>query len=110
MSWSTAKHAYKVSHNRHFIVHTAHFYLFHGFSIHQQETQVQSSGWENPLEKGMATHSSILTWRIPWTEEPGGPRSHKETDMTDLLTLLQLTVSKLLNKQGVCVRRQWMGN
>ena len=32
-------------------------------------------GWEDPLEKGMATHSSILAWRIPWTEEPGGPQS-----------------------------------
>ena len=32
---------------------------------------VQSLGWEDPLEKGMATHSSILAWRIPWTEEPG---------------------------------------
>ena len=37
-----------------------------------QETQVQSLGWEDPLDKGMATHSSILAWRIPWTEEPGG--------------------------------------
>ena len=36
-----------------------------------QETQVQSLGWENPLEEGMATHSSILAWRIPWAEEPG---------------------------------------
>ena len=36
-----------------------------------QETQVQSLGWEGPLEKGMATHSSILVCRIPWTEEPG---------------------------------------
>ena len=35
-----------------------------------QETQVQSLGQEDPLEKGMATHSSILAWRIPWTEEP----------------------------------------
>ena len=35
------------------------------------ETQVQSLGWEDPLEEGMATHSSILAWRIPWTEEPG---------------------------------------
>ena len=35
------------------------------------ETQVQSLGQEDPLEKGMATHSSILAWRIPWTEEPG---------------------------------------
>ena len=36
-----------------------------------QETGVQFLGWEDPLEKGMATHSSILAWRIPWTEEPG---------------------------------------
>ena len=36
-----------------------------------QETWVQSLGWEHPLEKGMATHFSILAWRIPWTEEPG---------------------------------------
>ena len=40
-----------------------------------QETQVQSLGWEDPLEKGMATHSSILAWRIPWSEEPGGLQS-----------------------------------
>ena len=36
-----------------------------------QEIQVLSLGWEDPLEKGMATHSSILTWRIPWTKESG---------------------------------------
>ena len=35
-----------------------------------QKTQVQSLGWEDPLEKGMATHSSILVWKIPWTEDP----------------------------------------
>ena len=40
-----------------------------------QETQVQSLGQEDPLEKGMATYSSILAWRIPWTEEPGGLQS-----------------------------------
>ena len=40
-----------------------------------QETLVQSLGWEDPLEKGMATHSSILAWRIPCTEEPGELRS-----------------------------------
>ena len=40
-----------------------------------QETQVQSLGQEDPLEKEMATHSSILAWRIPWTEEPGGLQS-----------------------------------
>ena len=37
-----------------------------------QETRVQSLGQADPLEKGIATHSSILAWRIPWTEEPGG--------------------------------------
>ena len=37
----------------------------------QQETRVGSLGWEDPLEEGMATHSNILAWRIPWTEEPG---------------------------------------
>ena len=47
-----------------------------------QEIQVLSLGWENLLEKGMATHSSILAWKIPWTEEPGawwaGPWGFKE--------------------------------
>ena len=41
----------------------------------KQETLVRSLGWEDPLEKGMATHSSFLAWRIPWTEEPGGQQS-----------------------------------
>ena len=40
-----------------------------------QEMQVQSLGREDPLEEGMATYSSILTWRIPWSEEPGGLQS-----------------------------------
>ena len=40
-----------------------------------QETWVLSLGWEDPLEKEMATHSSILAWRIPWMEEPGGLQS-----------------------------------
>ena len=40
-----------------------------------QEAQVQSLGLEDPLEKGMATQSSVLAWRIPWTEEPGGLQS-----------------------------------
>ena len=43
-----------------------------GDSLSTQETWVRSLGQEDPLEKGMATHSSILAWRIPWTEEPGG--------------------------------------
>ena len=41
----------------------------------KQETQGQSLGWEDPLEKEMATHSSILAWEILWTEEPGGLQS-----------------------------------
>ena len=39
------------------------------------ETLVRSLGWEDPLEEGRATHSSVLAWRIPWTEEPGGLQS-----------------------------------
>ena len=62
-------------------------------SVEMQETWVQSLGWEDPLEKRMATHFSILTWRIPWTEEPG--RLHTvhgvtEPDTTEWLTLLLL--------------------
>ena len=54
-----------------------------------QEIWVPSLGQEDPLEKGMATHSSILVWRIPWTEEPAGLQSmgHKESDTTERLTL-----------------------
>ena len=43
-----------------------------------QEIQVQSLGWDDPLEKGMATHPSILAWRIPWTEKPGRLESMSE--------------------------------
>ena len=54
-----------------------------------QETQVQSPGREDPLEKKMATHSSFLAWRIPWTEEPCGLQSmgSGESDMAELLRL-----------------------
>ena len=49
------------------------------------ETQVQSLNWEDPLEKGMATYSSIFAWRIPWTEEPGRLQSlaYKRLDLTE---------------------------
>ena len=55
----------------------------------KQETQVRSLGWKDPLEEGMATYPSVLPWRIPWTEEPGGLPSvgHKELGMTERLTL-----------------------
>ena len=55
-----------------------------------QENQVRSLGQEDSLEKGMATHSSILAWRIPWTEEPGRLYSswgHRESNTTEQLTL-----------------------
>ena len=54
-----------------------------------QETWVQSLGQEDSLEEGMATHSSILAWKISWTEEPGGlqPCIHREADSTERLTL-----------------------
>ena len=54
-----------------------------------QETQVRSLGWEDPLEKGMATHSSILVWTIPQTEEPGGlqSRGRNESDTTEQVIL-----------------------
>ena len=53
------------------------------------ETRVQSLGREDPLEKEMATHSSILAWRIPWTEEPGGLQSMRsqESNTTEQLPL-----------------------
>ena len=59
-------------------------YIFYGASLvaqmvknmpEMQETRVRSLDWEDPLEKEMATHSSTLAWRIPWTEEPGGLQS-----------------------------------
>ena len=56
----------------------------------RQETWVQSLGWEDSLEKGMATHSSILAWRIPQTEEPGrlySPWGCKESDTNEQLIL-----------------------
>ena len=49
-----------------------------------QETQVRSLGWKDPLEKGMASHSSILAWTIPWTEEPGGLQSMESQSQTRL--------------------------
>ena len=56
-----------------------------------QETRVQSLCQEDPLEKEMATHSNILAWRIPWTEEPDGflmsPGGRKESDMTEKLSV-----------------------
>ena len=64
------------------------------------EICVQSLGREDPLEEGMASHSSILAWRIPWTEKPGGLQSmgHKESDMTEGLSthVIKITVKYIL--------------
>ena len=59
------------------------------------ETRVQSLGQEESLEKGMVIHSSILAWRIPWTEESEGLHSmgRKKSDMTELLTLSLFNLS-----------------
>ena len=65
------------------------------------ETWVQSLGCEDPLEEGIASHASILAWRIPWTEEPGGLYSswdHKELDMTEQLSLTDSVAMYILNK------------
>ena len=67
------------------------------------ETQVCYLGLEDPLEKGMATHSTILAWRIPWTEEPGGlysPWGPEELCRTEGLTLSLLNWEVLLTSRG----------
>ena len=66
-----------------------------------QEIQVSFLGQEDPLEKGMATHSSILAWRIPWTEEPGRLQfmGCKESDTIVRLTLFPLSLSQFIPVQ-----------
>ena len=70
-----------------------------------RETRVQSLGREESLEKEMTTHSSILAWRIPWTEEPGGLQStgHKETDMTERLHF-HFSLSSFLLKMALILQ------
>ena len=67
------------------------------------ETWVRSLDWEDPLEKEMATHSSILAWRIPWMEEPGGLQStgSQESDTTERLHFLSGSIMHLTSVQGV---------
>ena len=70
-----------------------------------QETWVQSLGWEDPLERGKATHFSVLAWRIPWTEEPGGLQStglqRVRHDLNNkATTILVLGVSGLLMRNS----------
>ena len=85
--WSTYTTEYYSGINKNKIVPSAatwiHLEIIMGFpsgldgkeSGSNEKTQVRYQGWDNPLEKGMATHSSILAWEISWTEEPGGLQS-----------------------------------
>ena len=80
-----------------------------------QETWTQSLGQEDPLEKEMATHSSILAWRIPWTEELGGLQStgHKESDTTERLhfhfSLSHIGEGNGNRLQCSCLENPWDG-
>ena len=87
-----------------------------------QETQVQSLGWEDPLEKGMATHASILTWRIPWTKEPWELQSTEslsqtclsgwhffikiQTEVTDFIFLGPKIIADSHHSHGI--KRRWL--
>ena len=62
--------------------------------------QVRSLGWEGPLEKGMATHSSLLAWRIPWTDEPGGLQSIGSQRVGHDLTQMYPQLGQNSNCQG----------
>ena len=68
-----------------------------------QESQVPSLDREDPLEEGMATRSSILAWRVPWTEEPGGPRSRELQSQTRLKRL-----STHAHTQPILQGRPWV--
>ena len=76
-----------------------------------QKTQVWFLGWEDPLEKGMATYSSILAWRIPWTEKPGGlhPIGYDwVTDTNELTNLLLGFPSGSGSKESTCNAGDWV--
>ena len=68
-----------------------------------QETRVWSLGWEDPLEKEMATHASTLAWKIPWTEEPGGLQVHgvakSWTRLSDFTSLYRLSMNRIVHAQ-----------
>ena len=83
-----------------------------------QETQVLSLGWEDPLEEGMATPSSILAWRIPWTEEPGGLQftglqrvglkrlsttQHKDSGGENMIQVLQRAWTKIWDRNFIYI-------
>ena len=68
-----------------------------------RETWVQSLGWEDPLEERKATHSSILAWRIPWTEEPGGLQSigsQSRTQLSDFILFIGIHNTVAFGEEG----------
>ena len=69
-----------------------------------RETWVRPLGWEDPLEEGMGTHSSILAWRIPWTEEPGGLQLGLQSVRHDLLTKQQQEIITGTSMVVQCLR------
>ena len=71
------------------------------YLLEMQETWVRSLGQEDPLEKEMATHSSILAWRIPWTEEPGGSMgSQGRTQLSDFTLPIVLSIFLISAQTG----------
>ena len=95
----------------HFLEFVLQSWGFPGGSVEKnlptvQETQVRYLGWEDPLEESITTHSSILDWRIPWTEEPGGLQSmgSQRTGQTNPLTLsLSLFPTGCPTQVGLCL-------
>ena len=71
-----------------------------------QETWVRFLGWEDPLEKEMATHSSILAWKIPWTEEPDRLYSSWDRKDLDMTERLHFTFRWLSGKESACQYRR----
>ena len=74
------------------------------------ETWVQSLGQEDPLEKEMATHSSILAWRIPWTEEPGGLQStgsQSRTQLSDFTFTFRTWKQPRCSSTGEWIKKLW---
>ena len=67
-----------------------------------QETQVPFLGWEDPLEKEVATHYNILAWEIPWTKEPGGPTVHRVAKNWTQLKQLSIQHNFLNGSFGYC--------
>ena len=77
-----------------------------------QETQVQSLGWEDPLEKGMATHSSILAWKMPWAEEPAAAAAAAAKSLQSCPTLcdpMDCTALQAPLSMGFSGQEYWSG-